>query len=72
MLVWEKMLKFAPEKHYDLHYDLRITRRVEAFRSTTQTRYGIIPTLITTFGLEKGMYADAIHATVTMEQLFDR
>ena len=74
----DKMVNLCEVKYSEAEYQLtkdeylRITRRVEAFRSTTQTRYGIIPTLITTFGLEKGMYADAIHATVTMEQLFDR
>lgn len=49
---------------------LNIGRRVENFRAAIQTHYGIVPTLITTFGLAKGMYADSIHASVVLDNLF--
>lgn len=49
---------------------LNIGRRVESFREATQTRYGIVPTLITTYGLASGMYADCIHASVVLDDLF--
>ena len=50
---------------------LNINRRVESFRKATKTPYGIVPTLITTYGLAKGMYADSIHASVTLDDLYD-
>ena len=45
-------------------------RRVESFRVAIQTHYGIAPTLITTFGLSRGMCADSIHASVVLDDLF--
>lgn len=50
---------------------LKIRNRVEAFRKETGTRSTILPTLITTFGLKKGMYENQIVAKVTMDDLFD-
>ena len=49
---------------------LNIGRRVESFRAAIQTHYGIVPTLITTFGLSRGMYADSIHASVVLDDLY--
>ena len=49
---------------------MNIMRRVENFRAVIQTHYGIVPTIITTFGLARGMYADSIHASVVMDDLF--
>gem|GEM_PF-5363182 len=60
------------ETEYSLSQEeyLNIGRRVESFRSAIQTHYGIVPTLITTFGLSRGMYADYIHATVVLLTCF--
>ena len=49
---------------------MNIGRRVESFRVAIQTHYGISPTLITTFGLSRGMCADSIHASVVLDDLF--
>ena len=44
--------------------------RFEESEVPYQTHYGIAPTLITTFGLSRGMYADSIHASVVLDDLF--
>ena len=72
----DKMINLCEIKYSETEYSLsqeeylNIGRRVENFRTAIQTHYGIVPTLITTFGLAKGMYADSIHATVVMDDLF--
>lgn len=72
----DKMINLCEVKYSEGEYSLsqeeylNIGRRVENFRTAVQTRYGIVPTLITTFGLAKGMYADSIHATVVLDDLF--
>lgn len=48
----------------------RITHRIEAFQTETETKSSIIPTMITTFGLSKGMYNDQIPVQLTMDDLF--
>ncbi len=60
------------EHEYMLDKDefLKIQNRVEAFRRETGTHSTILPTLITTFGLRKGMYEHQIAAKVTMDDLF--
>ena len=72
----DKMINLCEIKYSETEYTLtqeefiKIGRRVESFRNATHTPYGIVPTLITTFGLSKGMYADSIHATVTLDDIF--
>lgn len=72
----DKMINLCEIKYSETEYSLsqeeflNIGRRVESFRTATQTHYGIIPTLITTFGLSRGMYADSIHASVVLDNLF--
>ncbi len=72
----DKMINLCEIKYSETEYTLsqeefiKINRRVENFRNATRTPYGIVPTLITTFGLAKGMYADSIHASVTLDNLF--
>ena len=60
------------ETEYSLSQEeyLNIGRRVESFRVAIQTHYGIVPTIITTFGLYRGMFADSIHASVILDDLF--
>ena len=49
---------------------LRIRHRMEAFLQETGTRSAIIPTLITTFGVAKGLYSDQIVVQLTLDDLF--
>lgn len=57
---------------YSLKQDeyLKIENRIATFREETATKSGLIPTMITTFGLKEGGYASSIHASITMEDLF--
>ena len=72
----DKMINLCEIKYCEAEYHLsqeeylKINRRVEAFRNCTQTHFGIVPTLITTFGLAHGMYADNIYASVQLDDLF--
>lgn len=72
----DKMINLCEVKYSESEYTLsqeeflKIGKRVNAFREVTGTRYGIVPTIITTFGMTKGMYADSIHAIVVMDDLF--
>lgn len=50
--------------------DLKIRTRVEMFRVATATRCGIIPTLITTYGVLPGAHADVAQAQVILDDLF--
>ena len=72
----DKMINLCEIKYCETKYGLsqeeylNIRRRVESFRVAIQTHYGISPTLITTFGLSRGMCADSIHASVVLDDLF--
>jgi hypothetical protein len=72
----DKMINLCEIKYSESEYTLtqeeylKIGRRANALRNATTTRYGIVPTLITTFGLAHGMYADSIHASVVLDDLF--
>ena len=50
----------------------KICHRLEAFEEETQTQSTLLPTMITTFGLAKGMYNDQITVKLTMDDLFGR
>lgn len=73
----DKMINLCEVKYSEAEYTLtqeeylKIGRRVDSFRRATQTRYGIVPTMITTFGLTPGMYADFIHASAVLDDLFN-
>lgn len=73
----DKMINLCEVKYSETEFTLtkdeflKIGRRVDSFRAATQTRYGIVPTLVTTFGLAPGMYSDFIHASATLDDLFN-
>lgn len=50
--------------------DCGFLRRIELFRSATGTRKGILPTLVTTFGLKRNANAAMITNVVTIDDLF--
>ena len=52
--------------------DLKIKNKINDFLLSTKTRYSILPTLITTYGLVNNTYSTNISFTVTMEDLFER
>lgn len=49
---------------------LKIQNRIKIFKEVTGTRSSIIPTMITTFGMNRGMYSDQIIAKIDMNALF--
>ena len=64
-------IKFSTTPYtIDKAEDMRLRIRQAAFVSQTKTRYGIQPTFITTFGLERNAYANSIMTQVTMDDLF--
>lgn len=60
------------DKMYQLDKDeyLKIAHRRDAFKEETGIKSAIIPTLITTFGVAKGMYCDMIPCQLTLGDLF--
>ena len=50
--------------------DKKMRNRMTAFASESKTRYGILPTWITPFGLFQNEYSAAISYQVTMDDLF--
>lgn len=65
-------IKYCSSTEYELTIEERnkMTQRIECFRQETATRYGIIPTLITTYGLRKNKHSDFFRGVViTMTDL---
>ena len=54
----------------DKSEDLKLRMRQTAFVDQTETRYGIMPTFITTYGLTTNGYANNISHQITMDDLF--
>lgn len=50
--------------------DDKVRRRVEIFRKETGAKEALWPTLITTFGLTKGVHSSTFVTTITMDDLF--
>ncbi len=61
-----------PSFEYQLDKEefFKIAHRIEAFEEETQAKSTILPTMITTFGLAKGMYNDQITVKLTLDDLF--
>ena len=55
----------------DKSEDLKLRTRQTAFVDQTETRYGIMPTFITTYGLTPNGYANNISHQITMDDLFN-
>ena len=74
----DNTINLCEVKYCDHEYQLdkdeffKINHRVEAFEEETQTKSTILPTMITTFGLAKGMYSDQIIVKLTMDDLFGK
>ncbi len=50
--------------------DRAIRKKVRSFISATGTKYAVFPTLVTTYGLADGSYADIFQSVVTIDDLF--
>ena len=54
----------------DKDEDLKLRNRQNAFVSETQTRYAVVPILVSTYGLRTNIYSGGIYQQVTMDDLF--
>lgn len=64
-------VKYCDHEYYlDKDEFFKIAHRIESFQTETKTRSSIISTMITTFGLSKGMYNDQIPVQLTLDDLF--
>ena len=64
-------MKFSQyEFKIDKAYDAQLRRKKAVFCKKTATRKAVHLTMVTTYGLEPGMYSDSIQNQVTMDDLF--
>jgi hypothetical protein len=54
----------------DKDEDLNMRTRMEDFTRETETKYGVMPILVSTYGLKRNMYSGGIQQQVTMDDLF--
>ncbi|MBQ9475993.1 MAG: ATP-binding protein [Bacteroidales bacterium] len=64
-------IKYTSSEEYELDADERqkIANRLACFKKNTRTKFGIIPTLITTYGLKKNKHSGFFPQVVTMYDL---
>lgn len=73
----DRMINLCEVKYSSEYYVLtqkekeNILRRITSFKAETDCKKGIIPTLITTYGLNKGKHSDVIKASLCLDDLFD-
>ena len=65
-----EMKYYKDEYMIDCDEDQRLRRRVSTFLREKGTKKAIHLTMITTFGIHSGGYADDIQSQVTMNDLF--
>ena len=64
-------IKFSTEKYsIDKAYAERLRERMSIFRRKSKTRYGLINTFITMFGIVHGVHSGAVDNEITAEALF--
>lgn len=64
-------VKYSKEEYrIDQEEDKKIRHRLSSFQNETETRSGIFVTMITTFGLAKSKYDDAVALQLDMNGLF--
>ena len=51
-------------------YEQLLRQRLELFQSSTKTKYSLVITFVTTYGIADGLHHSLVHSEVTMEQLF--
>lgn len=56
----------------DKDEDLNMRTRMEDFTRETETKYGVMPVLVSTYGLKRNIYSGGIQQQVTMDDLFKK
>lgn len=51
-------------------YEQLLRQRLELFQTTTKTKYALVITFVTTYGVADGLHHSLVHSEVTMNQLF--
>ncbi|MBR6432267.1 MAG: ATP-binding protein, partial [Muribaculaceae bacterium] len=51
-------------------YSQRLRNKIAAFKSATNTRKAIVPTMITTYGVKANMYSGIIQQQINLDTLF--
>ena len=73
----DQLVNICEVKYSEYEYSItkaeetRLRNRMGSFQEETQTRGGLHLTFITTFGVKKNMYSDAMRNEVTMDDLFE-
>ena len=64
-------IKFSTgEYEIDKDYEMNLRNKIEKFRSATGTRKALHLTMITTFGIKRGMHSGIVQSQVTLDDLF--
>lgn len=53
-------------------YEQLLRQRMELFQSSTKTKFSLVITFVTTYGVADGLHHSIVHSEVTMSQLFIR
>lgn len=61
---------YSGEFTIDKSYSLTLRNKIAAFKSASNTRKAIVPTMITTFGVKPNMYSGIIQQEVSLDDLF--
>ena len=62
---------YSGEFAIDKDYSLNLRNKIAAFKSVTNTRKALVPTMITTFGVKHNMYSGNIQQEVVLDDLFE-
>ena len=64
-------MKYSSEYYsFSLDEKEKLLRRIEQFKAATKTRKGILPTLVTTYGLKRSANGAPITNVITLDDLF--
>ena len=64
-------MKFCNETFtIDKDYDAELRHKIEAFRSTTETKSNLMLTMITSYGVKKNKYSGFVQREILMDDLF--
>ena len=54
----------------DKDEDLKLRNRQGVFKEETETKYAVVPIMVSTYGMKTNKYSGGIYQQVTMEDLF--
>ena len=66
-------IKFSKEPYViTKDYEMKLRERMAIFREATGTRKSIVTTMITTYGVLRGIHSGVVQSEVTMDDLFEK